>query len=709
MSVWPALRLPGRVPISLRVFFRGAFLLLALATLGLALVVLREEKQLSWRAYQDGFQKNHAQIAARLRHPTGQLALLNPGMGAGAAGRSPLLLPFSAIDFDDKAKAQQAIEMAGCQVQYADASLCVAVGSNPAAGGFIYVVGSFTATGELVPHAPRTPELTDAHRARVSVALRGQTYRWLAPFEAAPTTGPGVRGRLTGFAEAEDGSTAKLPVRDFRGWLWQDGRCVDAAAAAPAKATIATPAAGEAAADCPHRSFFSIRLPIDLFHEDLLRSPRPVWPPADLDRIQVRTQILPPGDGQPLFDSQSADAQPPFALKDLAPLLQPGEALSIRKAGAATGTPDIATLKGQDDGTQPISPLLGRLIRLLPTDSYEQPITARDTVATPVGRYELLLTGSLRGVERTLGIVATRVSWFVAAMLAAIFLTWLAIEIRMVRRIAQLTKRAAAVSQRVKGGNDLPQMDLAGLHSGDELGLLAKVLSDLMQRVNADLARERIRTEQERDQWQAVGHEIMSPLQSLMLLHADAADPSHRYITRMQQALRILYGSASPSEAFQSAALQVQSLDLAQFLRHVAANAPGAGVPDVHLLAAEGPLWVRADEYSLEDVMTHVLGNAHRHRAPGTPITITLQPAGQTVAVDIHNQGSRVPDELVQRIFEYGVSDQANPTTQSRRGQGLFVAKTYMAKMGGGIAVRNTADGVCFTLSLQVAPAPTAA
>jgi hypothetical protein len=72
--------------------------------------------------------------------------------------------------------------------------------------------------------------------------------------------------------------------------------------------------------------------------------------------------------------------------------------------------------------------------------------------------------------------------------------------------------------------------------------------------VKEDAEREQIRAEQEKDMWHAVGHEIMSPLQSLLALHGDADDPSHRYLNRMQQAVRILYGSASPSEAFQSSA-----------------------------------------------------------------------------------------------------------------------------------------------------------
>ena len=63
--------LPTRIPLRLRVFFRGVFVLLALATLALAGFVLREEKELGLRAYREGFAKTKEQIVARLRHPSG--------------------------------------------------------------------------------------------------------------------------------------------------------------------------------------------------------------------------------------------------------------------------------------------------------------------------------------------------------------------------------------------------------------------------------------------------------------------------------------------------------------------------------------------------------------------------------------------------------------------------------------------------------------
>ena len=103
----------------------------------------------------------------------------------------------------------------------------------------------------------------------------------------------------------------------------------------------------------------------------------------------------------------------------------------------------------------------------------------------------------------------------------------------------------------------ITHLDLSDLRGSDELGILASSLSDLLQRVKDDVRREHIRAQQERDMWHAVGHEIMSPLQSLMVLHPTAEDASHRYIQRMQQAVRVLYGSASPSEALEAATLKL--------------------------------------------------------------------------------------------------------------------------------------------------------
>jgi K+-sensing histidine kinase KdpD len=151
--------------------------------------------------------------------------------------------------------------------------------------------------------------------------------------------------------------------------------------------------------------------------------------------------------------------------------------------------------------------------------------------------------------------------------------------------------------------------------------------------------------------------------------------------------------------------LQLGTLDVQAFLQHVADNAVHAGIADVHFEGVEGPLVVKADEYSLEDVITHVLSNADRHRTSGSPIRITLSRTSDGAEVRLHNQGEPIDEAMLDAIFEYGVSEAHPDASLGHRGQGLFVARTYMAKMGGTIRASNEDGGVSLVLSLAAAPA----
>jgi len=684
------LRLPRLAPYRLRLLLRAAFLFLMAATVGLALSVLLQEKQLSYKNYQSGFHKTKEQVSATLRHPSGQLALLNPAADGEGAMLHPLLLPFAALDFDDQQKVQQAVAMSGCLAQYgSSATLCVGIGNNPWAGGFIYIAGSFD-SAKLVPHPHGEQVVDQAHRVRVKVALRGQTYEWIAPFEESADdvdTSRGMHGRLTGFNAVDIARGKAKSIKDFRGWIWQNPDC-----------NRNDTGAGDSA--CMKTSFFSLRLPVGVLRDALFDGRRPVWPPADLRQIDVHVSVLAPGDAPPLLDSGAGRGAQPFALSDLRAMLLPGETLQINRLSSAGAQP-VTSLLGSVEQEDASWHFLTILIRHLPVDAYDLPLETKEVIATPAGSYEVLLKGDLRSVSKTLSVVASRLAWFVGAMLLALLMAWLVIEIGIISRIKTLSQRADAVAEKVKGTRGFSESDLANLRGEDELGVLATCLHDLLRRVREDIEREGIRAEQERDMWHAVGHEIMSPLQSLMVLHGSDGDQSQRYINRMQQAIRVLYGSASPSEAFQSTVLQVSEIDLAAFLEHVAINAPCAGIEQVRFDGATASVLVRADEYSLEDVVTHVLRNAGRYRIPDTPIVIGLEVSESGATVTISNQGPNIADGMLSKIFEYGVSDLQEAGANGNRGQGLFVAKTYMAKMGGTIIAQNQVDGVSFVLNLQ--------
>jgi signal transduction histidine kinase len=441
-----------------------------------------------------------------------------------------------------------------------------------------------------------------------------------------------------------------------------------------------------------------------------------------MSRIDVRVQWLAPGDGAALFDSARPGASAPFSLADLSAQLLPGETLQLRKLDGQATQP-LATIKGSAPAAPPpsswmpqaVNDFLGYairgLLRRLPIEDEDVPIADTEIIRTPAGSYELQGYGDERSANRALALVATRVSWFVVAMLVALALAWGAIEWTIIRRITMLTKRSravtAAVAEDASASSQWSALAIADLRSPDELGVLASNLAELLQRVDESMQRERLRAEREKDQWMAVGHEIMSPLQSLIALHGAPDDASRRYILRMQQAIRVLYGSASPSEAFETTTLQLATLELDGFLAAVAANAPHAGIADVVYDGPGETVVVRADEYSLEDVVTHLLHNAQRHRRAGSPVTLRLRADEVRATVELHNEGAPIPPGLIDKIFEYGVSGAQDDETADtgdrhapQRGQGLFVAKTYLAKMGGTIAADNVPGGVRFVLTL---------
>ncbi len=702
----PKLEMPrlGLAFLRRRLFFRAVFLLLIAATLGLALAVLQDEKERSYQNYQASFKKTQSEILARLRHPAGQLALLNPQHGDSTAqtGLVPLLLPFGALDFDDPFKAQQAIDSAGCAVQFQDgSSLCAAIGSNPYAGGFVYVAGSF-ASSSLQGREKGQLDLQAVARLKVSLSQRDTTSTWIAPLElqvqdagAASNT---LIGRWAGFVEADTQDNGKQliretrPVREFRGWVWQSLGCVDTTVSA---------------SDCQRRAFFSIRLPAESLREAVWRKPQVVWPPADLQEMRVSMQVTTSA-GQ-VMTSDAPRVAEPAGLTELSQSLLPGETLRLtRTSGRLQGLKPIV-LKNLAETREQISPWVRRIVSLLPVDTQVPPLQAASIINTPVGNFEAVFTGDVRAVERSISIVATRLLWLVGAMLAAIALAWGLIEIGLISRVTQLAKRAAAVSYNVNAPeleNRLAAMDVSDLRGKDELGILAGGLSDLMQRVKDDISREHVRAQQERQMWHAVGHEIMSPLQSLMVLHGKEGDASHRYVQRMQQAVKVLYGQASPSEAIAKADVAAGVLDLDAFLVQIAGNAHFAGIEQVvyERSASLAPLLIKADEFALEDVVTHILSNAQRHRTAGTPITLKVATDTAQAILSIHNVGEPIPAELLPSIFDYGVSgSKTSADDASHRGQGLFVVKSYMGKMGGSVQAENTAGGVVFLLRLNLA------
>jgi signal transduction histidine kinase len=221
----------------------------------------------------------------------------------------------------------------------------------------------------------------------------------------------------------------------------------------------------------------------------------------------------------------------------------------------------------------------------------------------------------------------------------------------------------------------------------------AKFQAATTREQNANIARERERL-------RTIGHEIRSPLQSLLSLHGGDSDRSRRYVKRMQNAVETLFGSASPDQAFSSLQLELEDLDLSAFLAAYAAGAH-ATVGNILFPPSETALYARVDSARLEDVLDNLVSNADRFRLSATPIVIRSMRVNNEIEIQVENQGPHIDISRLDAIFEYGESSEKE--YNGHQGLGLFVVKTHISKMGGRVFAQNTLDGVKFIIALPLA------
>jgi len=144
------------------------------------------------------------------------------------------------------------------------------------------------------------------------------------------------------------------------------------------------------------------------------------------------------------------------------------------------------------------------------------------------------LSGDSR-VDRTLGLVAARQALVHRRHAAGDLLTWVAIDFASSTH-HYATKRAAAVKSSVPEPEGL-HLDLEDLRGSDELGLLAGVLADLLQRVEMRMpSASRFVPNRKKTCGTRSGHESWRHYNARVALHSMRADPSQRYIERSAQA-----------------------------------------------------------------------------------------------------------------------------------------------------------------------------
>ncbi len=319
--------------------------------------------------------------------------------------------------------------------------------------------------------------------------------------------------------------------------------------------------------------------------------------------------------------------------------------------------------------------------------------------AVPVGiRGELLLvtrnatdvTQAVRDARQTLAIV-----------LAVALLVATQLSLFLARTIVQPLRELVRAAVRVRLGRDREVVVPRLPERGDEIGLLARALSDmsaaLRQRIDAVEA------------FAAdVAHEIKNPLASLRsalesldkvedpALRGQLAAIAHHDVQRIDRLITEI-ADASRIDA-ELSRTRFEEIDMAALVRSLVVardrRSANRGCKVTVRVVGKGSTRVNGDAPRLERVFENLLDNAVSFSPADCEIGVVITPGPEQVTVAVSDAGPGIPADQRERVFERFHS--LRPDSEDfggHSGLGLAIARTIVSAHDGTLAATDRLDG----------------
>ncbi len=207
-----------------------------------------------------------------------------------------------------------------------------------------------------------------------------------------------------------------------------------------------------------------------------------------------------------------------------------------------------------------------------------------------------------------------------------------------------------------------------------------------------------------------LAHELRNPLAPLMtglaLLRRAGGDPQvlvrmldimERQVHHLKRLVEGLLDVARIKRG--KIELQLRRLDLARLVRAAAEDRrtplEQAGLV-VGVAVPETPVWVRADETRLAQVLANLLDNAAKFTPAGGRIELRLaaEPTTQQAVLVVRDTGAGIAADLLPHIFEsFTQADRSLERTQGGLGLGLAVVKGLVELHGGAVEAASAGPG----------------
>jgi two-component system sensor histidine kinase KdpD len=120
-------------------------------------------------------------------------------------------------------------------------------------------------------------------------------------------------------------------------------------------------------------------------------------------------------------------------------------------------------------------------------------------------------------------------------------------------------------------------------------------------------------------------------------------------------------------------------------------------------LARDLPM-IRVDAVLFEQVLFNLLDNAAKYASEGSAITIRSLMDGDSILLDVLDEGEGIPVADVELIFDKFYRAQKGDRVRAGTGLGLAISRGFIEAMDGTIVAANRTDrkGAVFTIALPV-------
>ncbi|MBL8345553.1 MAG: PAS domain S-box protein [Rubrivivax sp.] len=166
-----------------------------------------------------------------------------------------------------------------------------------------------------------------------------------------------------------------------------------------------------------------------------------------------------------------------------------------------------------------------------------------------------------------------------------------------------------------------------------------------------------------------------------------------RHVDNTLAVSTLLSSAASPPE---------EEADIDTVLAVALAELPRAERARVTVMRFTAARSALMDSALVRLALRNLLGNAVRHTAPGTSVTVRISDSDAPLAlfIDIVDEGGGLPAELLPRLFERGARIR-HPDGRTSHGLGLFIAHRALQVQGGELLLlHSSASGTALRLVL---------